>query len=80
MINLGVIDILFLLILIGAFVYASRRHNRLVFYVVLVLVVLIELERLVPGMLTVAGNAIHGIDDFNRQMPHVEISPVVTIK
>lgn len=80
MINLGVIDILFLLILIGAFVYANRRHNRLVFYVVLVLIALIELERLAPGMLTAAGNTIHGIDDFNQQMPHVQISPVITIK
>ncbi len=80
MINLGVIDILFLLILIAAFVFASRRHNMVIFYTVLVLVILIELERLVPGMLTAAGNAVHGIDTFNQQLPHVEISPVITIK
>ena len=52
----------------------------LAFYVVLVLIILIELERLLPGLLTAAGNTIHGIDAFNQQLPHVEISPVITIK
>jgi hypothetical protein len=80
MINLGVIDILFLLILIGAFVLASRRRNIAAFFVVLVLILLIELERLAPGMLATIGNTIHGIDAFNQQMPHVQISPVITIK
>jgi hypothetical protein len=80
MINLGMIDILFLVVLIATFVVASRRRTMLAFYIVLVLIILIELERLLPGMLTAAGNAIHGIDAFNQQLPHVEISPVITIK
>lgn len=80
MINLGVIDIVFLLILIGAFAFAARRRSMPIFYAALILIVLIELERLLPGMLTAAGNAVHGIDVFNQQLPHVEISPVITIK
>ncbi len=80
MISLGLIDILLVLLVVGMFLYSSRRHAMLPFYVVLVLVVLIEIERLAPGVLAAAGNAIHGIDAVNKQLPHVEISPIVTIK
>ncbi len=80
MISLGLIDILLVLLVVAMFIYASRRRALLPFYVTLVLVVLIEIERLAPGALAAAGNAIHGIDAINKQLPHVEISPIVTIK
>lgn len=80
MISLGLIDIVLVLLLVGVFVNSSRRRAMLPFYVVLVLVVLIEIERLAPGVLAAAGSAIHGIDAVNKQLPHVEISPIVTIK
>ena len=80
MINLGVIDILLLVLLVSVFVYSARQHERLPFYVALVLVVLIEVERLVPGTLKVIGDAIRGIDTVNAGLPHVEIAPIITIK
>ena len=79
MINLGVIDILLLLLLLSVFFYSTRKHELLPFYVVLVLVALIEIERLVPGTMKVIGDAIRGIDAINATLPHVSISPIVTI-
>ncbi len=80
MINLGVIDIVMLALLIVVFAYASRRHRMWVFYLTLVVLLLIELERLAPGTLAAVGTAVHGIDAFNVQMPHVQISPIITVK
>ncbi len=80
MINLGVIDILLLLLLLTMYAYATRRHNILAFYVTLVIVLLIEIERLVPGTLNAIGDGIRGIDAFNERLPHVQISPIITIK
>jgi hypothetical protein len=80
MINLGLIDIFMVLLLILMYVYSARRRTMWPFYVTLVLLVLIELERLVPGVLVAMGNAVHGIDAVNAQLPHVQISPIVTIK
>lgn len=80
MINLGLIDVFMLVLLVLMFIYSARRRMMLPFYVTLVLLLLIELERLVPGVLAALGNAVHGIDAVNAQLPHVEISPIVTIK
>ncbi len=80
MINLGLIDVFMLVLLVLMYVFSARRRMMLPFYVTLVLLLLIELERLVPGVLTFVGNAVHGIDAVNAQLPHIEISPIVTIK
>jgi hypothetical protein len=80
MIELGLIDIFMLVLLVLVYVFSMRRRMIWPFYVALVLFVLIELERLVPGLLTALGNAVHGIDAVNAQLPHVEISPIVTVK
>jgi hypothetical protein len=80
MINLGAIDILMLVILILMYAYSIRRRMMWPFYVTLVLLVLIELERLAPGVLTTTANAVHGIDAVNANLPHVEISPIITVK
>ena len=80
MINLGIIDIFMLVLLALAYVFSMRRRMIWPFYVVLVLLVLIELERLIPGLLTALGNAVHGIDSVNAQLPHVEISPIIAVK
>ena len=80
MINLGLIDILLLVILIVMLVRAIARHTWMSFYVTLVLVLFIEIERLAPGTLNVVGKAIREIDTFNKQLPHVEILPIITIK
>ena len=80
MIDLGLIDIFMLVLLVLAYVFSTRRRMIWPFYVALVLLVLIELERLVPGLLTALGTAVHGIDGVNAQLPHVEIAPIVTIK
>ncbi len=80
MINLGVVDIVLLVLLVSVAFYARRRRDMLIFYVALVVVVLIEVERLVPGTLKTLGDGIRGIDAVNATLPHVEISPIIVIK
>jgi hypothetical protein len=80
MINLGVIDVLLLLVLVGTLFRALRTHNLLPFFIALFIIFLIELERLVPGTMSALGNGIRSIDVVNKQLPHVEISPIITIK
>ncbi len=80
MINLGLIDLLILVILFVSFMYMLRRRAILQFAIVLVVVILIEMERLAPGAMTGIGNAIHAIDAVNAQLPHIQIQPVVTIQ
>ena len=65
MINLGIIDIFMLVLLALVYVFSMRKRMIWPFYVTLVLLVLIELERLVPGLLIALGNAVHGIDSVN---------------
>ncbi len=79
MINLGLIDVLILVILLVSLVYAIRGRHWLQFAIVLVIVVLIEIERLAPGTMTAIGNAIHAIDAVNAQLPHIQIQPVITV-
>jgi hypothetical protein len=52
----------------------------MLFAVTLTLVILIELERFAPGSLTFMQGAIRGIDSINEQLPHIQISPIVTIQ
>jgi len=80
MINLGVIDIILLLVLAGMLFRALRTRNLLPFFITLFIILLIELERLVPGMMAALGNGIRSIDVVNKQLPHIEISPIITIK
>jgi hypothetical protein len=79
MINLGLIDLLILVVLIVTFMYALRGRRLLLFSVLLIIVLFIELERLAPGTMTAIGNAIHTIDAVNAQLPHVQIRPIVTV-
>jgi hypothetical protein len=80
MINLGLIDIVLVLVLLSVFFYSTRKREMLPFYVVLVLVLLIEVERLAPGTMKVIGDGIHSIDAVNANLPHLEIRPIVSIK
>jgi hypothetical protein len=80
MINLGVIDILLLLVLVGTLFRALRTHNLLPFFIVLFVILLIELERLIPGTMAALGNGIRSIDVVNEKLPHIQISPIITIK
>ncbi len=80
MINLGLIDLFMLALLVLMYIYSARRRTMLPFYFTLVFLALIELERLAPGVLAYIGTAVHGIDAANAQMPHVQFSPIVTIK
>jgi hypothetical protein len=79
MINLGVIDLLILVVLIVSFVYALRGRRLILFSILLIIVLFIELERLAPGTMTAIGSAIHAIDAVNAQLPHVQIHPIVTV-
>ena len=79
MINLGLIDIVLLLFLIFTFIRALRTRNLLWFSIALVIVLLIEIERLVPGAMAALGSGIHKIDVVNEQLPHIQISPIITI-
>ncbi len=80
MINLGLIDLLLLVILVVAFVYALRRRGWLAFAIVLIVILLIQLERLAPGTMTALGDAVHAIDKVNAQLPHVQIQPIITVQ
>ncbi|MBI5305561.1 MAG: hypothetical protein HY868_25755 [Chloroflexi bacterium] len=77
MINLGLMDIILLVILVLALVYSNRRKTMTPFYVVLALLVMIEFERLFPGLFPAV---VRGVDAINAQLPHVQISPIITIK
>ena len=76
MINLGLIDLLLLVVLFISFVKAIRTRNLLAFSLILIIVVLIELERLSPGTSTALNKAVHTIDQVNAQLPHIQIQPV----
>lgn len=80
MINLGVIDIILLVILLATLGVSSRRRDMLPFYAVLIIFLLIELERLVPGTMKTIGDGIRGIDTINASLPHVSIQPIITIQ
>jgi hypothetical protein len=80
MISFGLIDLLLIIVLLLTFVGALRARTILPFAVVLVIVSLIELERFAPGALTAVQTAIRGIDSINNQLPHIQISPLVTIQ
>lgn len=80
MINIGLIDLLLLVILFVSFLYALRARNLLPFVAILIIILLIELERLVPGTMTALGKGIHTIDTINAQLPHIRVQPIVTIQ
>jgi len=80
MISLGLIDVLLIIVLLVAFFSALRTRTLLPFAIVFTVVALIELERFAPGSLTVMQKAIRGIDSINAQLPHIQISPIVTIQ
>ncbi len=77
MINLGLIDLLLLVILFVSFVRAIRTRNLLAFSLILIIIVLIELERLSPGISNALNRAIHTIDQVNAKLPHIQIQPVL---
>jgi hypothetical protein len=76
-INLGLMDIILLVILVLALVYANRKKSMTPFYIVLAVLVFIEFERLFPGVFPAL---VRGMDAINAQLPHVEISPIITIR
>ena len=80
MINLGLIDLLLIILLLVTFFSGLRTHSMLPFALTLALVVLIEMERFAPGSLTAMQSAIRGIDSINEQLPHIQISPIVVIR
>jgi len=80
MISLGLIDLLLIVILVVTLFSTFRTHTILPFAIVFVLVFLIELERFAPGSLTAMQTAIRSIDSINAQLPHIQISPIVTIQ
>ena len=76
MINLGLIDLLLVVVLFISFVRAIRTRNLLSFSLILIIIVLIELERLSPGITTALNKAIRTIDLVNAKLPHIQIQPV----
>jgi hypothetical protein len=73
MIVLGWFDLLLLLLLVVTLVGGVSRHFWWPVTVVVVVVGIIFVERLVPGTLAAAGEAIRDIDQINVQMPHIRI-------
>lgn len=77
MINLGVIDLILVVLFVLMIYLAARRGGLGLAVLIAVLLVAIILERLVPGVLAGIGSAIRGIDQLNTIGPHLEIQPVV---
>jgi hypothetical protein len=80
MISFGLIDLLLIIILLATFFSAVRTHTILPFAITLGIVSLSEFERFAPGALSVMQGMIRGIDSINAQLPHIQISPIVTIQ
>ena len=80
MINLGLIDLLLLVLLFISFLYSLRTRNLLPISAMLIIILLIESERLVPGTMAALGKGIHSIDTINAQLPHIRILPIVSIQ
>jgi len=79
MISFGLIDLLLIILLLATFLSAIRTRTILPFIILLMIVIMIELERFAPGSLTAIQSMIRGIDSINAQLPHIQISPIVTI-
>ncbi len=80
MISLGIVDVVLLVILIAAIIVGARTRPMARFWIVLVIVLIILVERLAPGTLAAVGSAIRGIDQVNNLAPHININPVITIQ
>ena len=80
MISFGLIDLLLIFLLLATFFSALRTRTILPFAITLVIVFLIELERFAPGSLGAMQGMIRGINSINAQLPHIQISPIVTIQ
>jgi len=80
MINLGLIDLLLIILLLATFYNAIRRRAILPFAIVLLFVFLIELGRFSPSSFNTLQGMAQSIDSINKQLPHIQISPVVTIQ
>ncbi len=80
MVSLGIIDIVLIILLLVALSTASRRRNAGLALIVIALLLVIFLERFVPGSLAALGNAIRGIDRVNDNGPHLTIAPIVSFK
>jgi predicted PurR-regulated permease PerM len=80
MINLGLLDLLLIILLLVTFYNALRRHSVLPFAIMLILVFLIELGRFAPGSFVALQSVVRGIDSINKQLPHIQISSTVTIQ
>jgi hypothetical protein len=80
MISFGLVDLLIILLLLATFLAGLRSRTMLPFAILLVFSLLIEMERFAPGSLNSAQSAIRSIDSINEQLPHLQISPVVTIQ
>jgi hypothetical protein len=77
MINLGVVDLILIVLFVLMIYFAARRSGLGLAVLIAVLLVAVIIERLVPGMLASIGNAIRGMDQLNAAGPHLEIQPIV---
>ncbi len=80
MINLGIVDLILILLFVLMIYYSLRRRGLGLSILIAVLLLAVIVERLVPGTLASIGNAIRGIDQVNAAGPHLEIQPIVSFQ
>ena len=80
MINLGIVDLILILLFVLMVYLSLRRRGLGVSILIAVLLLAVILERLVPGTLASIGNAIRGIDQVNVAGPHLAIQPIVSFQ
>ncbi len=80
MINLGIVDLILIVLFVLMIYSAFRRRGLALTILIAVLLLVVIVERLAPGTLASIGTAIGGIDQVNAAGPHLEIQPIVTLQ
>jgi hypothetical protein len=76
MINLGIVDLILIVLFVLMIYFSFRRHRLGLTILIAVLLFVVLVERLAPGTLASIGTAIGGIDQVNAAGPHLQIQPI----
>ena len=77
MINLGILDLILIVLFVLMVYFSFRRRALGLSILIAILLFVLIVERLAPGALASIGTAISGIDQINAAGPHLEIQPIV---
>lgn len=77
MINLGILDLILIVLFILMIYLSFRRRGLGITILIATLLLVVIVERLAPGTLASIGTAIGGIDQLSAAGPHLEIQPII---